>query len=90
MVSGSEGQNALEQFQISVIALCECLGQAWKQKEFSLLSVSEKLNRQTQSYLRYSDYPLASHLLLTMLYHETRTFMSKLQISRKMLLSTIS
>lgn len=61
MVSGSEGQDALEQFQISVIALCECLGQAWKQKEFSLLSVSEKLNRQTQSYLRYSDYPLASH-----------------------------
>lgn len=60
---------------------------AWKVKEFSLLSVSEKPNRQTKSYLlRYFDYPLGCHLLFTMLYHETRTFMSKLQISEKMLL----
>lgn len=38
-MSGYEVQDALVQFQIFVIALCDCLLQAWKQKRFSLLSV---------------------------------------------------
>lgn len=65
MVSDFEGQNALVQFQISAIALCECLGQVWKLKEFRFLRISEKPDWQMQSYLlRYSDYPLGFHLVL--------------------------